>query len=122
MFAMDRLNVPPPPQDRKRKDKPKTIFENDALLIEKCREYLQLHQVWRNARAEGDTRKHMWPRDVAEKLKITEEDATEMMEFAHSPEYGEFERDHILSIPHISVDLNGNQIQQTFDPSRSWEL
>ena len=105
-------NLFAPPQDRKPKQKLKSIFEDDNLLIEKAREYLQLHQNWQNSKSAGDGQRFMFPTEIAEKLKISIEDATELKEFAHSPEYGEFERDHIFNTPHISVDYNGNEIQK----------
>jgi len=99
-------------QSQKRQKIITTIFQDDALLIEKARAYLQLHQNWQNSKSAGDGQRFMFPTEIAEKLKISIEDATELKEFAHSPEYGEFERDHIFDTPHISVDYNGNEIQK----------
>ena len=99
-------------QSQKRQKIITTIFQDDALLIEKARAYLQLHQNWQNSKSAGDGQRFMFPTEIAERLKISIEDATELKEFAHSPEYGEFERDHIFDTPHISVDYNGNEIQK----------
>ncbi|MDP2886367.1 MAG: hypothetical protein Q8P51_15235, partial [Ignavibacteria bacterium] len=99
---MANLFAPPPSQDRKFNRKLKSIFEDDALLIEKARAYLQLHQEWQRSKDRGEGQYFMFPTEIAEKLKISIEDATELKEFAHSPEYGEFEAGHIRNTPHIS--------------------
>jgi hypothetical protein len=113
---MDQLYAPPPPQYRKPKRKPKSIFEDDKLLIEKARAYLQLHQNWQNCSASGEDKRFLFASDVAQKLKISEADAEEMMVFALSPEFGEFEADYIRNTTHISIDFNGNEIQRPDDP------
>jgi hypothetical protein len=113
---MRSLYLPPPPQDRKPTEKLKSIFEDDKLLIEKSRAYLQLFQNWLNAAYRVAGKDFLFPIEIAEKLGISEDDATELIEFAHSPEYGEFERDYLLNTPHISIDSQGNEIQTQPDP------
>ena len=116
---MDPFSALHPPQDPKQpKKKVKSIFEDDALLIEKGRDYLQLYQEWQNTKASGTGNPPPFVSDVATKLGISETDAAELMEFALSPHYGEFELDYIHSHPHTSIDLDGNEAPRPFDPFR----
>jgi hypothetical protein len=111
---MDRFAVLQPPQDPKNKPKLKTIFEDDGLLIEKARAFLQLHQEWLDRKRAGKIEPQLFPEFIAEKLEISIDDAKELPEFALT-QLGEFERDYIQSQPHSSINLSGNTIQKPFD-------
>jgi len=113
---MDKLFEPPSPQERKPKRKPKSIFDDEALLFEKGREYAQMYSEWQRSRNSGDGHKFLFEDVVAAKLKISAGDAKELIRSFHSGEFGEFEADHIRNTPHISIDHSGNEIPKMFDP------
>jgi hypothetical protein len=110
---MDPLYTPPQPQGKPKRCK--SIFEDEALLIEKCREFLQLYSEWQRSKYSGDGRGFLFTSVLVKKLKISEADAKQLPEFALSPEFGEFEADYIRNTPHISIDLDGNEIQRPGD-------
>jgi hypothetical protein len=120
---MDQFQALHPPQDPKRpRKKLKTIFSDDTITVWKCRAFLQLYQDWQNRDQSRRAEPPPFPAQIAEKLKLSEvslnpeADAAEIMEFALSPYYGEFELEYIRSYPHTTLDLNGDEIPRPFDP------
>ena len=98
-------------------EQPKSIFEDDATLIAKCREYLAFFQrCQEEAERTGDSSKLATPTAVAKHLDISLEEAQEVMEFAHSELFGTFERDFILTKNPFFVDHDGNPINREPDP------
>jgi len=98
-------------------EQPENIFEDDAILIAKAREYLAFFQ-----RCEEESDRTRDPSHlakipaVAKELKISLEEAEELMEFAHSELFGQFERDFILAKNPFFVDHDGNPIHKEPDP------
>jgi hypothetical protein len=98
-------------------EQPQNIFEDDATLIAKAREYLAFYQrCYEEADRTGDPSRLPKATAVAVELKISLEEAQELMEFAHSELFGTFERDFILAKNPSFVDHDGKPIHKEPDP------
>ena len=98
-------------------EQPQNIFEDDATLIAKGREYLAFFQRCKEeADRTGDPLRLATPNAVAKELKISLEEAQELIEFAHSELFGTFERDFILAKNPSFVDHDGKPIHKEPDP------
>ncbi len=104
-----------PPATRR----PKSIFEDDAKVIAKGREYLTMYFAWRERRASGQMVEPLFKADVAKKLHISEEDAQALMEFCTSnncQDFGQFEAEYLRSQNPTFLDLDGNELGGFTDP------
>jgi hypothetical protein len=113
---MSNSYVPPSPQDRKPKCNPKTIFDDDELLIGKCRAFQQLHPNREDSRVSDDCQSFLLPAHVAAIFTISRAKATEFARLAHICETGEHQADHIRNAEQFTRHHDVNEIPGVFNP------